>query len=79
MRKLKRADREAQVIGTVCEHLELWDAQVNHEWRLSDCILLKFNLIDKRQVRRNKAFARSTPGEHRPDAPPNQGDNDGKH
>lgn len=31
-----------------------WDKYVSHDFRLSDCIAAKLNLITKRQVRRNK-------------------------
>ena len=33
--------------------VEEWDAQVQHPWRLSDCLRLKLNLINKRQMRKN--------------------------
>jgi hypothetical protein len=52
-RKLKRDDAKARAIAMVADFVEQFDKQVDHPSRLSDCILLKFNLINKRQVRRN--------------------------
>lgn len=52
-RKLKRNDREALIVEAVADFVATFDSAVKHDWRLSDCILLKFNLINKRQVRRN--------------------------
>ncbi|HAM41629.1 MAG TPA: hypothetical protein DCP69_09920 [Candidatus Omnitrophica bacterium] len=40
-------------VQSVMEALEKWDTQVQHPWRLSDCLRLKLNLINKRRVRKN--------------------------
>lgn len=52
--KPKNAEQRAWLKG-VKDALALvseFDKYVNHDWRLSDCILMKLNLITKRQVRR---------------------------
>lgn len=59
--KLKRNDEKSRTIAMVCEMIEPFDAKVNHPWRLSDCLLFKFNLINKRQVRPNIRRAAEEP------------------
>lgn len=36
------------------EFVEMFDKHVSHPYRLSDCILAKFNMRDKKDIRKNK-------------------------
>ena len=40
-------------IEAAASFVEMFDRHVNHPYRLSDCILCKFNLISKRRLRKN--------------------------
>lgn len=43
-------------IKTAAEFIRGFDRQVSHPYRLSDCLLMKFNLIGKRHPAKNRGF-----------------------
>ena len=55
-------DRDSYRMGieAAASFVEMFDKHVDHPYRLSDCILCKFNLISKRKLRKN-APDRRTP------------------
>jgi len=48
-------DRDSYRMGieAAASFVEMFDKHVQHPYRLSDCILCKFNLISKRKLRKN--------------------------
>jgi hypothetical protein len=48
-------DRDSYQMGieAASSFVEMFDKHVQHPYRLSDCILCKFNLISKRKLRKN--------------------------
>jgi len=48
-------DRDSYQMGieAAASFVEMFDKHVQHPYRLSDCILCKFNLISKRKLRKN--------------------------
>lgn len=55
-KRIRRDHPDAVVIAAVADYVALFDKQVDHPWRLSDTILLKFNLISKRRVRKTPEY-----------------------
>lgn len=50
-------------IGNAASVVKGFDARIDHPWRLSDCILAKFNLLKKKWIGRNPRMPEHNPDE----------------
>lgn len=53
--RIKAKSQYQRGIEAAASFVSEWDHYVDHEWRLSDCVLCKHNMLPKRKLRRNKS------------------------
>lgn len=55
MTRVRQKSQYQRGIEAAAAFVSEWDKYVDHEWRLSGCILGKFNMLPKRKLRRNRS------------------------